>query len=107
MGVLGLEAFPPQPYLDSFAEYDPPHGIFELASYVSVGHGSPGHLALAVACRDDSLMLRRRRRPRATLDDVVEYLRGMATVLMEIDAKLDRITRRNEGDEDEEEEEGL
>ena len=52
-------------------------------------------------------MLRRRRRPRATLDDVVEYLRGIATILMEIDAKLDRITRRNEGDEDEEEEEGL
>jgi len=29
-----------------------------------------------------------RRRDRATLDDVVELLRGIGTILMEIDAKL-------------------
>ena len=48
----------------------------------------------------------RRRRPKATLDDVVEYLHGTATILIEIDAKLDRIARENGEDEDEEEEEG-
>jgi hypothetical protein len=45
----------------------------------------------------------RRRRERATLDDVVELLRGIATILMEIDAKLEEIARRNGDDEDEEE----
>jgi hypothetical protein len=48
----------------------------------------------------------RKRRTTATLDDVVEYLHGIATILMEIDAKLDRITRQNGEDEDEEEEAG-
>lgn len=42
------------------------------------------------------------RRQRATLDDVVELLRGIGTILMEIDAKLERILRQNGGDEDEE-----
>jgi hypothetical protein len=39
----------------------------------------------------------RHRRPRssATLDDVVEYLRGIATTLMEIDAKLQSIAGPN------------
>ncbi|MFO7572341.1 MAG: hypothetical protein R6W48_07055 [Gaiellaceae bacterium] len=37
------------------------------------------------------------------MDDVIEYLRGIATILMEIDAKLDDIARRNGKDEDEEE----
>jgi saccharopine dehydrogenase-like NADP-dependent oxidoreductase len=31
-GVLGPEAFTPQPFLDSLAEYGAPHGILELAS---------------------------------------------------------------------------
>jgi hypothetical protein len=43
-----------------------------------------------------------RRPERATLDDVVEYLRGIATILMEIDAKLDKALRRNGDDADEE-----
>ena len=30
LGVLGPEAFPPQPFLDSLAEYDAPHGLLEL-----------------------------------------------------------------------------
>lgn len=51
-------------------------------------------------------MRRARRRPRATLDDVVEYLHGIATILMEIDAKLDDIARQNGDDEDGEEEAG-
>ena len=29
-GVLGPEAFPPQPYLDKLAEYGAPHGVLEL-----------------------------------------------------------------------------
>jgi saccharopine dehydrogenase (NAD+, L-lysine forming) len=29
-GVLGPEAFPPQPFLEKLAEYDSPHGILEL-----------------------------------------------------------------------------
>jgi hypothetical protein len=49
-------------------------------------------------------MPRGRARSRATLDDVVEYLRGIATILMELDAKLDRIARRDGEDEDGEEE---
>jgi hypothetical protein len=44
-----------------------------------------------------------RRSDRATLDDVVEYLRGIATILMEIDSKLQRLVRTIEGDDDEEE----
>lgn len=44
----------------------------------------------------------RKRRTTATLDDVVEYLHGIATILMEIDAKLQRIAREN-GDDDGEE----
>jgi hypothetical protein len=47
--------------------------------------------------------VRRRRLGRATLDDVVEYLRGIATILMEIDAKLEDLARRNGEGEDEEE----
>jgi saccharopine dehydrogenase-like NADP-dependent oxidoreductase len=30
VGVLGPEAFPPQPFLDSLAEYGAPHGVLEL-----------------------------------------------------------------------------
>jgi len=45
----------------------------------------------------------RRRRERATLDDVVELLRGIGTILMEIDSKLQRLVRTIEGDDDEEE----
>ena len=30
-GVLGPEAFTPQPFLDSLAEYGAPHGVLELA----------------------------------------------------------------------------
>jgi hypothetical protein len=41
----------------------------------------------------------RRRRERATLDDVVELLRGIGTILMAIDAKLQTIVGEN-GDED-------
>ena len=29
-GVLGPEAFPPQPFLDLLAEYGSPHGVLEL-----------------------------------------------------------------------------
>ena len=29
-GVLGPEAFPPQPFLDKLAEYGAPHGVLEL-----------------------------------------------------------------------------
>jgi hypothetical protein len=43
------------------------------------------------------------RRERATLDDVVELLRGIGTILMAIDAKLARIVQENGEDEDEEE----
>ena len=44
-----------------------------------------------------------RRRGGATLDDVVELLKGIGTILMEIDAKLARLVGPNEEDEDEEE----
>jgi saccharopine dehydrogenase-like NADP-dependent oxidoreductase len=30
-GVLGPEAFPPQPFLDLLAEHGAPHGVLELA----------------------------------------------------------------------------
>jgi len=45
----------------------------------------------------------RRRESAATLDDVIEYLRGIGTILMEIDAKLERLLGRNGDDDDEEE----
>jgi hypothetical protein len=38
---------------------------------------------------------------RATLDDVVEILRGIAILLMAIDAKLEGMDGRHEDDEDE------
>ena len=41
------------------------------------------------------------RRERATLEDVVELLRGIGTILMEIDAKLEEILQHLEGDDDE------
>jgi len=31
-GVLGPEAFPPQPFLDKLAEYGAPHGVLELTA---------------------------------------------------------------------------
>jgi hypothetical protein len=43
-----------------------------------------------------------RRQGRATLDDVVELLRGIGTILMAIDAKLERLLSGDGGDEDEE-----
>lgn len=46
-----------------------------------------------------------RRHEQATLDDVVELLRGIATILMRIDAKLERLFA--EGGEDEDEEAGF
>ncbi len=42
----------------------------------------------------------RPRRERATLDDVVELLRGIGTILMEIDSKLQGLIRTIEGDDD-------
>ena len=30
VGVLGPEAFTPQPFLDALAEYGAPHGVLEL-----------------------------------------------------------------------------
>ena len=44
----------------------------------------------------------RRRGERATLDDVVELLRGIGTILMEIDAKLQGLIRAIEGGDDSE-----
>jgi hypothetical protein len=44
-----------------------------------------------------------RRSERTTLDDVLEYLRGIATILMEIDAKLEDIARLKGDGENEEE----
>jgi hypothetical protein len=43
-----------------------------------------------------------RRRAAATLDDVVEYLKGIGTILMEISAQLTIITERIDGENDEE-----
>jgi hypothetical protein len=48
-------------------------------------------------------MLRKRRTTAATLDEVVELLRGIGTILMEIDAKLEDIARENGDEKDEEE----
>ncbi len=42
-----------------------------------------------------------RRREHATLDDVVELLRGIGTILMEIDEKLARLLGEDGEDEDE------
>jgi hypothetical protein len=44
--------------------------------------------------------VRRRRREGATLDDVVELLRGIGTILMEIDEKLARLLGAQGEDED-------
>ena len=43
-----------------------------------------------------------RRRNRATLDDVVELLQGIGTMLMKIDAKLQEVIRYLDGDDDDE-----
>ena len=67
----------------------------------SLGHRRSSHLALPSARGDHGDVLRRRNR--ATLDDVVELLRGIGTILMEIDAKLARLVGPSEEDEDEEE----
>jgi len=40
------------------------------------------------------------RRERATLDDVVELLRGIGTMLMKIDAKLEEVIRYLDGEDD-------
>jgi hypothetical protein len=48
--------------------------------------------------------VRWRRNATATLDDVIEYLRGIGTILMAIDAKLVRLVQEYGDDEDEEEE---
>jgi hypothetical protein len=50
--------------------------------------------------RSDDLAVWWRRRPGATLDDVVELLRGIGTILMKIDAKLDEVIRLLEDDDD-------
>jgi hypothetical protein len=42
----------------------------------------------------------RRRRDAATLDDVVELLRGIGTILMRIDAKLHVIVHYLDGGDD-------
>jgi hypothetical protein len=55
------------------------------------------HLAREALPSDHHVM--GRRRDRATLEDVVEYLRGIATTLMEIDAKLQSIASPN-GEDD-------
>jgi hypothetical protein len=43
-----------------------------------------------------------RRRDRATLEDVVELLRGIGTMLMKIDAKLEAVVQYLEGEDGEE-----
>jgi hypothetical protein len=40
------------------------------------------------------------RRERASLDDVVEYLRGIATILMDVKARSDPAARRRNEDEE-------
>jgi hypothetical protein len=50
----------------------------------------------------DHGVVRRRRGSATTLDDVVELLRGIGTILMEIDVKLERLLKRIGDDEDEE-----
>jgi chaperonin GroEL (HSP60 family) len=47
-------------------------------------------------------MRRRRPRPTATLDDVVEVLTGIGRTLMSISARLDDIAELLEGEDDEE-----
>lgn len=49
-------------------------------------------------------LVRPRRRPTATLDDVVEVLHGIGIILMEISAKLDNIATLIGEDDDEEDE---
>jgi len=44
----------------------------------------------------------RRRTERATLDDVVEYLQGIATTLMVVSAKVEAIAEALGGDADDE-----
>jgi len=41
-----------------------------------------------------------RRRERATLDDVVELLRGIGTTLMKIDSKLEELISYIDGEDD-------
>jgi hypothetical protein len=48
-----------------------------------------------------SVLRRRRVTAAATLDDVVEYLRGIATILMTIDANLQRIAGNGDDDDGE------
>jgi hypothetical protein len=43
-----------------------------------------------------------RRRDQARLDDVIEYLRGIATILMKIDAKIAELIEILDGETDEE-----
>jgi len=43
-----------------------------------------------------------RRRQRSTLDDVVELLQGIGTILMKIDAKLEEVIRYLDGEDDDE-----
>jgi len=50
--------------------------------------------------RNDAVMSWRRS-GQATLDDVVELLRGIGTILMEIDEKLARLLNTNGEDESE------
>jgi hypothetical protein len=64
-------------------------------------HGDNGPLAL-VAMSRHHLVMGWRRQSGATLDDVVELLEGIGTILMEISAKLEVIIRHVRGDEDEE-----
>jgi hypothetical protein len=45
----------------------------------------------------------RRRSKRRQLDEVLEVLHGIGTILMEIDYKLERLLQRIGDDEDEEE----
>jgi hypothetical protein len=42
------------------------------------------------------------RRERATLEDVVEYLRGIGAILMKIVAKIAEIIQLRDGEDDEE-----
>jgi len=65
----------------------------------SLGHGSIGHLVLRSARRDHASM-HLPRRERATLDDVVELLRGIGTTLMKIDSKLEELISYIDGEDD-------
>jgi hypothetical protein len=76
-------------------------GSADSPGLVSVGHGDNGQLALVASSRHHLDMTWRRHRG-ATLDDVVELLQGIGTILMDINAKLEAIIRHIRGDEDEE-----